>query len=157
MHELLLFGQVPAIRHAQLLNVLAGLSAMQPKPVIERHVLFKPTREPVQLAVVRGAGSGTKDSQPQPKKKTQQQQQQPQGDLYHTHLVKDLVEEDFGNADSQMDLDGSDEDEEKAPWRLRFEDVPEPGKRSAILRMVESTELPEGDTQGYMEGLGYRY
>jgi mediator of RNA polymerase II transcription subunit 18 len=160
MHELLLFGQLPAARHGQLLNVLAGLSAMQPKRVIERHVLFKPTREPVELAVVRGAGAGTKDGQAQPKKK-QQQQQQPQqtGDLYHTHLVKDLEEDDFGtaaNEDQRMDMDGFDEEEEERVWRLRFEDVPEPGKRTAILRMVESTDLPKGDTQAYMEGLGYR-
>jgi mediator of RNA polymerase II transcription subunit 18 len=158
MHELLLFGQLPAARHGQLLNVLAGLSAMQPKRVIERHVLFKPTREPVELAVVRGAGTGTKDGQPQPKKKQQQQPQQT-GDLYHTHLVKDLDDNDFGPAadgDRRMDSDGSDGEDEKHVWRLRFEDVPEPGKRTAILRMVETTDLPNGDTQAYMEGLGYR-
>jgi mediator of RNA polymerase II transcription subunit 18 len=158
MHELLLYGQLPAARHGQLLNVLAGLSAMQPKRIIERHVLFKPTRGPVQLDIVRGAGAGTQ-AQTQAKKKQQQQVQQT-GELYHTHLVKDLEEEDFGrvvNGDQPMDLDGSDEDEEQRAWRLRFEDVPEGGKRTAILRMVENTDLPEGDTQAYMEGLGYRY
>jgi mediator of RNA polymerase II transcription subunit 18 len=157
MHEVLLYGQLPAARHDQLLNVLAGLSAMQPKRVIERHVLFKPTRGPVQLDIVRGAGAGA-GGQAQPKKKQQQVQQT--GELYHTHLVKDLEEEDFGsaeNGDHRMDLDESSEDEEKSVWRLRFEDVPEGGKRTAILRMVENTDLPEGDSQAYMEGLGYRY
>lgn len=46
MHELLLFGQVPRSRYTQVLNVLAGISAMQPQPVLEKHVVFKPNRKP---------------------------------------------------------------------------------------------------------------
>ncbi|KAL9098101.1 MAG: hypothetical protein Q9163_006175, partial [Psora crenata] len=46
MHELLLFAQIPSSRHTQLLNILAGVSAMQPVPILEKHLVFKPNRQP---------------------------------------------------------------------------------------------------------------
>ena len=42
MHELLLTSPLPPHRHTQLLNILSGLSAMQPAPLYEKHVVFKP-------------------------------------------------------------------------------------------------------------------
>ena len=46
MHELLLFGVVGPNQHDQILSLLAGLTAMQPVPLLEQHHLFKPTRAP---------------------------------------------------------------------------------------------------------------
>lgn len=91
--------------------------------------------------------------------KKKNQQVQPVGDLYLAHLIQDVDEDDFGvekNSDVAMDLDGSKPGPDKQNWRLRFEDVPEPGKRTATLRMVENTDIREGDAQAYMEGLGYK-
>ena len=55
MHELLLFGQIAASRHDQVLNILAGVAAMQPVAVFEKHLVFKPNRpsasaRPVQVS-----------------------------------------------------------------------------------------------------------
>lgn len=85
MHELLLFGQVPATRHDQVLNVLAGIAAMQPQPVLEKHLVFKPNRKP-------GSGAqkqvgGAQDIQ---KARTQQVQAE---ELFYLQLVADVDEE----------------------------------------------------------------
>ncbi|KAI9708021.1 MAG: Mediator of RNA polymerase II transcription subunit 18 [Bogoriella megaspora] len=56
MQELLLYGQVPASRHSQVLNILAGIAAMQPRRVVERHLLYKPNI-PGQRAQVGGSQS----------------------------------------------------------------------------------------------------
>lgn len=86
MHELLLFGQVPASRHTQVLNVLAGIAAMQPQPVLEKHLVFKPNRKPAlgrQMQV-----GGAQDVQA----KAQALQAQTQGDLYYLQLVAEVDE-----------------------------------------------------------------
>jgi mediator of RNA polymerase II transcription subunit 18 len=159
MHELLLFGQIPAARYAQLLNVMAGLAAMQPERVVERHIVWRPTRGPVQMDVLRGGGV-RQDAQVLKTKKVGQLNQQV-GDLYYVRLIQSLAEEDFGEdsgGDVDMDEgDGGVKESEKSNWRLRFEDVPEPGKMTALLRMVEDIDFIEGDPQAYMEALGYRY
>ena len=46
MHELSLYGQVTFARYEQVLNILAGVAAMQPQRVFERNIIYKPTREP---------------------------------------------------------------------------------------------------------------
>lgn len=86
MHELLLFGQVPASRHDQVLNILAGVAAMQPVPVLEHHLVFKPNRlsgpaRPVQVG-------GAQDIQ----KSQQALQAQAQGDLFYMQLVADVAD-----------------------------------------------------------------
>ena len=84
MHELLLFGQVPAARHNQVLNVLAGIAAMQPQPILEKHLVFKPNRKP---------GSGTQKqvggAQDIQKARTQEVQAQ---ELFYMQLVADINE-----------------------------------------------------------------
>ena len=86
MHELLLFGQVPASRHDQVLNILAGFAAMQPVPFLENHLVFKPNRlfgpaRPVQVG-------GTQDIQ----KSQQALQAQAHGDLFYMQLVTDVAD-----------------------------------------------------------------
>ena len=46
MHELLLFGVVPHSQKHHILSVLAGVAAMQPLPLLEQHLIFKPTVKP---------------------------------------------------------------------------------------------------------------
>lgn len=151
MHELLIFGQLPLSRHEQLMNVLAGLTAMQPHRVIERHALFKPTHGPVQAQVQKGGTQGLNKKMPRPA--TQQTR-----DLYHTHLVKVLDEDDFskGNDDMEVDHHVMEHDKEKPIWQWQFRDIPEGGKRSATFRLAEDIDITSGNPQAYMEGLGYR-
>jgi len=42
-------------------------------------------------------------------------------------------------------------------WSMVFHDVPEPGKRPVTARMVNTTEITDGDAVGFMEGLGYTF
>lgn len=87
MHELLLYGQVPAIRHTQLLHILAGIAATQPQPILETHLVFKPNRTP---------GSGTQKqvggAQDIQKTRTTTTESQAQ-ELYYMQLVADVYED----------------------------------------------------------------
>lgn len=83
MQELLLFGEVPLARHDYVLSVLAGITAMQPKPILEKHLVFKPNRP---LASVRASSAtarqGVSTSQPQTF--------QALGDLFYLKVVIDI-------------------------------------------------------------------
>jgi mediator of RNA polymerase II transcription subunit 18 len=153
MHELLLYGQVPAARHEQLLNILAGITAMQPQRVVERHALYKPTRTSAPTLVQRGGTQGVQNVQ-------KQAQNQRVTDLHYIHLVKIVEENDFGQraeAASSMNAVHADDSKPENPWTIQFQDTPEPGKRPASLRYVSMTEVIQGDVQQYMVGFGYRY
>jgi len=154
MHELLLYGQLPASRHEQLMKVLAGLTAMQPQRVVERHVLFRPTHGPIQAVVQKGGSQGVGLNK---NKKPQQAQQSK--DLYYTHLVKVVGEDDFGIGREAMDVDDhvTDDEEEQRVWQWQFQDLPEGGKRAATFRMAESIDITSGDPEAYMNALGYKY
>lgn len=84
MHELLLFGQVPASRHNQVLNILAGIAAMQPQPILENHLIFKPNRKP-------GSGTQKQVGGAQDIQKSGAQAIQAQ-DLFYMQLVADVSE-----------------------------------------------------------------
>jgi mediator of RNA polymerase II transcription subunit 18 len=145
MHELLLMGQVPASRHAQVLSVLTGLTAAQPQRVVEQHVLFKPVRSAPSDGPQRGGGTQViaagKTSQTAAGK-----------ERFHLRLVKQWKETDFGPE--------SDEGGSKRPvnegWEMLFRDTPEPGRKEALLRMVQQIQIQSEDPMRYMELLGYR-
>ena len=90
MHELLLFGAVPEEQHRHVLSVLAGVTAMQPMPLLEQHLIYKPTRKggtaPQAVAGKLnpsgrpGAGAGGVDGGPG----------LPSSDLFYVQLVGDL-------------------------------------------------------------------
>lgn len=85
MQELLLFGQVPLARHDYVLSVLAGIAAMQPKPILEKHLLFKPSRP---LASVRASSAIA--AVRQQGVSTSSQLQAPPGDLFYLKVVIDI-------------------------------------------------------------------
>ena len=99
MHELLLFGQIPASRHDQVLNILAGVAAMQPVPVLEKHLVFKPNRLPASARPVQVGGA--QDIQ---KSQVQALQAQNQGDLFYMQLVAEAFD-----GDIKARIDGLDE------------------------------------------------
>ncbi len=148
MHELMLCGQVPSSRHAQLLHVLAGVAAMQPQRVVERHVVYRPAREPVQRTAQVGGSQAVQNAQ------KQALQNQLNKDLFHVQLVQTLDADALGQ-DATRGEDAK--PSESGAWSLRFYDFPEPGKRSATLRLVSSTDISEGDPHAHMLALGYRY
>ena len=82
MYELLLFGEVPATRHNQVLNVLCGIAAMQPQPIHEKHLIFKPNRKP-------GSGTQKQVGGAQDIQKAGAQAVQVQ-DLFYVQLVADV-------------------------------------------------------------------
>lgn len=85
MHELLLFGQVAASRHEQVLSILAGIAAMQPQPFVEKHLIYKPARLP---AGPRPGHTGAVQGVPNPQ--IQAIQAQTQGDIFYLQLVADV-------------------------------------------------------------------
>lgn len=89
MQELLLFGQVPLARHDYVLSVLAGIAAMQPKPILEKHLVFKPSR-PL-AANVRASSSIAVRQQVGVSTSSQLQRfQAPPGDLFYLKVVIDI-------------------------------------------------------------------
>lgn len=147
MHELLLFGQIPAARHEQLLNILAGLSAMQPQRVLERHVLFRPSTIPTATGPARGGSQGVAAQ----KQSQQAASRNANTDVFYVNLVKAVGEEEFGKS---MDVEGG---ERVGIWKLRLQETPVPGKRATIMRFANETPITSGDAQAYVENLGYSY
>lgn len=93
MQELLLFGHVPSDRHDYVLSVLAGIAAMQPIPILEKHLNFKPSRPLAAANTARGASSaiaarqqqGVQTFQAAPPPTT------PPGDLFYLKVIIDLT------------------------------------------------------------------
>lgn len=146
MHELLLYGQVPTARHEQLLHVLAGVTAMQPQRVVERHALYKPARTSAPTLAQRGGTQGVQNAQKKDQRVT---------DLHYTHLVKTVEENDFGEKEETARSANAVHDDDS--WTIQFQDTPEPGKRPASLRYASAADVTQGDVQKYMVNFGYRY
>lgn len=102
MQELLLFGQVPLARRDYVLSVLVGIAAMQPKPILEKHLVFKPIRP---LASVRASSAIAR----QGVSTSQLQTFQALGDLFYLTVVIDvngLMRSGAGAANIAVDRNG---------------------------------------------------
>jgi mediator of RNA polymerase II transcription subunit 18, fungi type len=166
MQEILLFGQIPADSHRTLRQQLAGITRMQPQPVLERHVIFKPV-PPAGLKNL-PSGSGAPGAQQQELQKTRQLLNAP---LNYVQLVgilenKDVAPPGERQGDQQigtMDQDaimtdgksGSDESSKELRWYLEFRDIPEPGKVTTTSRAMSKTRILDGDPIHFMTDLGY--
>ncbi len=85
MHELLLFGAIPPSRHTQLLNILSGISSMQPVPIpSEKHLVFKPNRPPGSVGSLKVGGAQDVNVQ------KSQIQAHTLGDLFNMQLVAEV-------------------------------------------------------------------
>lgn len=131
MHELLLFAQVPPSRHNYVLNILVGLAAMQPQPIYEKHLIFKPARSPAGTRPAHvGAVQGVQNPQ------LQALQGQISGDLFYLQLVGDIsagisggkgLEEEEGVDVVMGDVHGDGKVDGKVScWHLLF---PSPARR----------------------------
>ncbi|KAI9715964.1 MAG: hypothetical protein M1812_005598 [Candelaria pacifica] len=187
MHELLLFGQVPTSRHDQLLKIIAGIAAMQPQRVLERHLIFKPSRKSGPAGRKVGGSQGIQSSQ------MQALQGQMHGEMFYMQLVGEVREDDFTTldaappqaingvgtkADVQM-TSGIEEGErgttepysasktlslaegyhmDKQKWALQFNDLPEvAGRRPVTSRMISSIDMVEGSAMQFMDNYVSEY
>jgi mediator of RNA polymerase II transcription subunit 18, fungi type len=141
MHELLLLGQVPQAKHEIVYKILAGLSAMQPQRIIERHIVYKPIREP-QPPGRTGHIGGTQNIAPDKRTGPIQATKE----LYYMQLVQQLEEKDLGDDLSQG----------KGQWTLQFYDVPTPGKRQAVMRYSNNVSVSDGDPVAFITAMGYK-
>jgi mediator of RNA polymerase II transcription subunit 18 len=143
MHELLLYGQVPRSRHDQVLKILAGVAAMQPRRILQRHIVYKPTREPDEpgLNMRRGGTQAVA---------VKQTKQTAAKDLNFSQLVQKLVEEDFGNRNNGSALMAGGQVGGESKWALEFHDTPDADDRGVLARLTQVTDITSGDPHAYM-------
>ena len=156
MHELLLFGQVPATRHAQLLSILAGLCAMQPQHTTEHHVLFRPTTIPEVTGPAKGGSQGVPAAQKSAAVQVKEGRNS-NTDVFYVRLVRDVVVAVEGDERKAEEEGLEMEEDESERWRFVFQETPVPGKRPTLLRMAQETNITGGDPQEWVEALGYTY
>jgi mediator of RNA polymerase II transcription subunit 18 len=167
MHELLLFASVPAHQHYELLQQLAGLTAMQPRHRLERRLVYKAYRKPGLINTRVGASQDLQGNEMQRLNKMLN------GGMFYTQVVGAVSETDFGaqssaalsgnpdaamsGTDSQEKNEGHYYNYENQHWKLEFRDIPEAGTRSAVTtRLMASVSLPKGDIATPMNAWGYR-
>ena len=107
MHELLLHASVPGHRHDQILSILAGVAAMQPIPVLEKHLIFKPSRPP-SITGKAGPQQGGQAGQAGQAGQMKALQGQMHGDLFYLKVVEEVKGEPaaFGEQSSGTNGEG---------------------------------------------------
>ena len=133
MHELSLFGQVPLARHEQVLNILAGLAAMQPQPLYEKHTLLQPLSPSVPD---QPAGKNA----PKPATHTQS----------YTHLIQPLSPQE---AAQQNHVEGQTSHD---IFKVRTMETPEPETKAFVLRQVDERDVSGDEAQIYLDPARYR-
>lgn len=126
MHEYSLHAQVSVARGRQVLNILAGVTASPPVPVVEENVVLaerKPAEQPLSKRVSTWPyfASNKANFSSQPK-----QQQQPQHQSY-CRLIRNVVTQHDGSLDY-------------GPWQLRTEATPDPGVPNFTSRRVDQED-----------------
>ncbi|KAF1960145.1 hypothetical protein CC80DRAFT_286787 [Byssothecium circinans] len=147
MHELLLYGQVPAPRHEQVLKILAGVAGTQPRHILERHIIYRPTREPEEPGAHLSRRGGTQNVAAKSQKQTGAK------DLFYQQLIQKLSNEDFGQQNGQT-LSAEVQPGEEPKWSLEFQDLPDTGDRGVSIRQTNSTHLVSGDPHAWMVASG---
>lgn len=144
MHELLLFASVPAHQHQELLQQLAGLTAMQPRHRLERHLVFKAHSNAGRINARIGGSQDLQGGE------VQRLSKMLTSSMYYTRVVGLVTERDFGAPTDQYDIDSQ-------IWRMEWRDLPEAGTRSAVTsRLMANASLPQGDVLTPMNSWGYR-
>ncbi|CAF9920589.1 MAG: Mediator of RNA polymerase II transcription subunit 18 [Heterodermia speciosa] len=168
MHELLLHAVLPSHRHHQVLSVLAGIAAMQPIPISEKNLVFKPQQQPAGPAGRPNPNQGV-GAQMKPL------QGQMHGDLFYLKLVgetsetgekaggtevrvKEVDEKEEGK-DRDVDMLDAPHGNDTSPttdWTLQFRDLPDPpGRRPVTSRAMTDTPITAGDPLKFMKAMEY--
>ncbi|TKA82995.1 hypothetical protein B0A55_04660 [Friedmanniomyces simplex] len=128
MHEFALYSQIPATRHDQVLQILAGVTASQPTATLEQTLIYQQARL---------ADTGNSKKVPTGRQTAAQTQR-----LCYHKLVRDLKRPEG----------------EKGLWTFRAEDVPLPGVQSMISRPAIEQIVGEAELERFRQGNGwYKY
>lgn len=161
MHELSLYGSVPAERHDRLVQQLAGVCCMQPQHTEEIHLVFK-ARQPAGLEKVQGSSSSQANSQQQ--QDVQKLTTMLQSGVYFVQLVGTIVQGDFAREDeNDAEASTNGKDQQKMPagrwieWAFEFKDTPEAGQQATNIRFVSHTQFEHGELIPFLDLLGFEY
>lgn len=141
MHELLLYGSVPVVRHEQVLKILAGIAAMQPKSLYQRQSVFRPLPPTEEV---------------KPNKKYPNKPVKPATLTYH-RLEEDLTADDFGKEIPMLFRQGA--DNLPGPSRtctMKVLETPEPETKSLVLRPASEIHVTEEIMQKFLDPTKYR-
>lgn len=185
MHELLLHATVPRSQQHHLLQILAGITAMQPQPLLEHHLVFEPVIPRPHAAKIGPQAALAPYLS---------------ADLFYLQLVGDLKSKgpgqrrnhrdgiavdglEVGTRDGMERMDGAsikieegmDErvdskgvidagGDEKAsidfsanPWTIEYRDLPDvQGRQPATARLMVTVPISDGDPLRIVEGMGYK-
>lgn len=144
MLELMLMGSVPAVRHQQLIQVLAGVAAMAPVSMLEKHDVLKPSRD---------RSDATPSSNAVGQNIPKQAKKDVSHDLYYLHLVgtRDHIKTD------RHDQAGSNKLDDFA-WTLQFRDLPDVVRQRPVTSygMLE-VPIVVGDPAAFTAAMDYTY
>ncbi|MCJ1398316.1 Mediator of RNA polymerase II transcription subunit 18 [Xylographa trunciseda] len=162
-----------------MLKILAGVAAMQPRVVYERHLIYKPRNR-----MTNGNGGNVKPGAPA--SQIQALQAQMRGDVFYLQLVgnmssdpavafvgksedkttagalsenvSDSAVDQVGETTEDSASPGSTTDIPKHQWSVEFRDLPDvPGRRPVSSRLMASVPVAGGDPLQIMDSLGYNY
>jgi hypothetical protein len=172
MHELLLFGQVPARSHELVLKVLAGISASQPRVYTSHHLVFKPTRTSASITASIHAARANKAS-------TAALNTQQATDVFYIQLVGHLTEK-VGQLRDGLIEDTSFEmandatkppneaartgthvdgvvDLKRCPWTIEYRDLPVAARQPLVTsRQLNIVPVTSGSPMAFVEDMGYQ-
>lgn len=126
--EFVLFSPVAVQRHDQILNILAGVTAMQPRPICEQHLVYAQLRQASETTTTKKTISGKSAAQASVTKQ-----------LTHRHLIRHLS----FTCDSQ---DGA------GSWMLRVEGLPEAGSKAVISRAIVDSVTTDAELEKFRGG-----
>lgn len=157
MHELSLCGLVSEDSHGYLLQLLAGVTCMQPRHVEEVHLIFK-ARTPPGLEKVQGTTTGGGSGLQQQQQEFQKLRTMLQSGIFFVQLVGTLIDNKTekgpqdGDDTSMNDVQSADQ---KIDWVFEFKDTPDAAKQPVTTRLISRTKFEDGDLIAFLDALGY--
>ena len=158
MHEFSLYGQVVQEDHHRMLQQLAGYTRMQPRDVVELHLVFK-ARPPAGLDNIPSAGGSQGVAQQQDVQKLKNMLN---ASLYYVQLVGEVMptrSKKRGDEDVEMTNGNGPptSDNPTVRWALEFKDTPDAGKQAVSTRLISRTPMDDGDLVQFLDHFGYEY
>ena len=138
--QLTLHATVPSSRHAQLLHILAGIAGHPPVPVLERHLIFRPTATAARsIAADEGGGTQNVVDREKARRRAEREAREKSKSAGIVRYVEEVKGLDFENSVDGEDESGSTTKETR--WSYRFYDVPDPNTRTVTMRKSEKADV----------------
>lgn len=146
MYEFSLYGQVAQNDHSCLLQQLAGITRMKPRPVQQLHLVFR-SQVPAGIPNIPSSGEAST------KQDVQRIAKMLTANLYFVQVIGDIHDDDHGN------VDGADGEVRSRgiSWSFEFKDTPDPGKQAVSGRLISRTPIEDGNIVKFMKSFGYDY